>query len=240
MSFLTSMISTQAKSVHDGAIRLMAQWNPEAVSAAQLDEWNTQARDMAQTAAKAAEDAKTAQDAVANLKANVARYTAAAEKLAATNEEAANKSADLALEYSEKLEAAQTEANEATAWAKETHDAAEKAQRLVMEGRTKIEKAKRDQAHALQEAKVAEQRRADRERMAGITTGLSGTDAAIDAMAANARTAREKAAADNLRSSVLGKAQEADTAIQAALAEVDGGSKPQSLADKLAALKSKG
>ena len=54
-----------------------------------------------------------------------------------------------------------------------------------------------------------------------------------------AQAAREKAAADNIRSGVLGKAVEADAAINAALAEVDGGPKPTSLQDKLAALKNK-
>jgi hypothetical protein len=44
------------------------------------------------------------------------------------------------------------------------------------------------------------------------------------------------AAAANIRSDVLGKGADADAAINAALAEVDGAPKPQSLAEKLAAL----
>ena len=237
MSFLSSFVSTKVRDLHDGAIKLVAQWDPESVGEAQLAEWDSQAKEMATTAARAATDAKTAQDAVANIQSNVARYTAAAEKLAATNEVAANKAADQALEWASKLESAQSEANAATAWATETRTAAENAQRLVIEGRTKIENAKRDQARALQEAKVAEQRRADRERMAGITKGLSGADVALDAMAANAKAAREKAAADNIRSGVLGKASDDDAAINAALAAVDGKPKAQTLAEKLAALK---
>jgi len=114
---------------------------------------------------------------------------------------------------------------------------AEIAQQLLLEGRGKIEKAKRDQARAAQEAAVAEQRRADRERMAGLTKGLSGTDAALDAMAANTRASKERAAADNLRSGVLGKATDDDAAINAALAAVDGTAKPTSFAEKMAALK---
>lgn len=238
LSFLTNYISTKARDLHDGAVKLVAKWDPDAVGEAQLKEWDDTAREMAQTAARAASDAKTARDALANIQSNVDRYTAAAEKLAAAgNEDAANKAADQALEWNAKLETAQDEAKDAEQWAIETRSAAENAQRLVMEGRRKIEAAKRDQARALQAEKVAEQRRADRERMAGITKGLDGADVAINAMAANARAARERADANNIRSGVLGQAVEADAAIQAALAEVDGKPKAASLQDKLAALK---
>lgn len=237
MSFLSSFVSTKVRAAHDGAIKLMAKWDPDSVADSQIEEWDTQARDMASTAARAATDAKTAADTVANIQANIARYTAAAEKLMASNEDAANKAADAALEWQSKLESAQAEAADAASWAAETRQAAENAQKLVLEGRSKIEAAKRDQARAAQEAKVAEQRRAERERMAGITKGLSGTDAALDAMTANARADRERAQADRIRSDVLGKAVDQDAAINAALAEVDGTAKPRSLADKLAALK---
>jgi hypothetical protein len=237
MSFLTSFVSTKVRDIHDGAIKLMAKWDPETVGETQLAEWDATAREMAATAAKAAGDAKTAADALINIQSNISRYTAAAEKLATTNEVAANKAADQALEWSAKLSDATTEASDSAVWADETRVAAENAQRLVIEGKSKIEKAKREQARALQEAAVAEQRRADRERMAGLTKGLSGADVAIDAMAANAKAAREKAAADNLRSGVLGKVTDDDAAIKAALAEVDGTAKPKTLADKLASLK---
>lgn len=239
MSFISNYISAKVQDLHDTAVKLVAKWDPESVGEAQLAEWDATAREMAATAAKAATDAKAAADALANIRSNVERYTAAAEKLAATNEIAANKAADQALEWNGKLEAAAAEASDAAQWATETRAAAENAQRLVLEGKSKIEQAKRDQARALQEAAVAEQRRADRERMAGLTKGLSGADVAVNAMAANAKVAREKAAADNIRSGVLGKAVEADAAINAALAEVDGGPKPTSLQDKLAALKNK-
>ena len=231
------MITTKARDLHDGTIKLMAKWDPDSVAESQLVEWDSQAREMATTAAKAAADAKIAATEVANIQANVARYTAAAEKLATVNEDAANKAADQALEWANKLEDAQAAAADTASWATETLSAAQNAERLVLEGRGKIEKAKREQARALQEQAVSEQRRKDRERMAGISTGLSGADAAIGAMAANAAAAREKAAANQIRSDVLGHAVDADAAINAALAEVDGHAKPQTLADKLAALK---
>lgn len=240
MSFFTSLASTKIRDLRDGAVKLMAKWDPEGVGEAQIEEWNTTAEELARTAARAATDAKAATEALANIEANVNRYTAAAEKLmAAGNETAANKAADQALEWNAKLDDARTEATDAEQWAAETRAAAENAQRLVMEGRQKIEAAKREQARALQAEQVAEQRRAERERLAGLTRGLSGTDMAIDAMKANARGAKERAEANNIRSGVLGKAVEADAAINAALAEVDGKPKGQSLADKMAALKAR-
>ena len=87
------------------------------------------------------------------------------------------------------------------------------------------------------QALLASLTKAERERLAGITKGLNGADAVLDAMAANTKKAKESAAADNLRSGVLGKTTETDDAIKAALDEVEGTKKPQSLADKLAALK---
>lgn len=240
MSFITNYISAKVRDIQEGAVRLVAKWDPESVGEAQLAEWDATAREMASTAAKAGHDAKAARDSLANIRSNIERYTAAAEKLAgAGNEDAANKAADQALEWQGRLEQAEAEAQDAELWSKETLAAAQNAQRLVMEGKTKIEQAKRDQARALQEAKIAEQRRADRERMAGLSKGISGADAAINAMSANAANARQKAAADNIRSGVLGQAVEADVAIKAALAEVDGGPRPTSLQDKLAALKGK-
>jgi hypothetical protein len=195
---------------------------------------------MATAAARAETDSKQAAERLANIQSNLARYTAAAEKLlTAGNETAANKAADEALSYQAQLKDAEEEAADASEWATETRQAAQNAQRLVLEGRQKLDRARRDQERAEQEAKVSEARRAERERMAGISKGLSGTDAALDAMAANARESRERAAANRIRSDALGKASDNDSAVAAALAEVDGKGKSNSLHEKLAALRSK-
>lgn len=198
MAFVTSLIKTQLRGLHDTAIKTMAKWDPESVGAAQLEEWNTQAAELASTAAKAATDATTAATALKTIEDNVARYTQAAEKLAEKgNTKAAEQAVDTALEWKGRVADAKTEVAESEAWAKETREAAERAQRLVMEGRTKIEKAKRDQYRAIQAAENATQRLRDRERMAGIGTGIAGTDVAVNAMAANTVAAKQKADAAN-------------------------------------------
>lgn len=236
--FAKSFVRSQARSLHDGLIKAMASWSPDSVGAAQLEEWNTQAVEMAQVAAKAKIDAQTAREALANIQANVTRYTAAAEKLfAAGNEKAAESAVNTGLEWKEKLADATTEVNESEAWEKESLAAAEKAQLLVVEGRDKIAKAKREQERARQNEEASARRLADRERVAGITKGLNGADLVLDAMAANSAAAKQRTEANNIRSGVLGKSTETNTEIAAALAEVDGTTQPKSFADKLAALK---
>ena len=237
MSFLTSFASTAARQIHDGAIKTLATWDPNTVAESQITEWNSKASELANIAAKAATDLQTQQTKVTSLQNDIARYSAAAEKLAATNEVAANAAADKALALSNDLTDAQAALADAQSWANETRQSAEEAESKVAQARQIIEQAKRDQARALQSKEIAEQRLHDRERLAGITSNLDGTDAALNALKANADAAKQAAAAANLRSGVLNKGNEADAAIKAALAEVDGAPKTQTLAEKLAALK---
>ena len=152
MSIVSSIVTTKARELHDGAIKLMAKWDPDSVGEAQITEWDNQARDLARSAARAETDAQAARESLTNIQTNVAKYAAAAEKLAATNEAAANKAADTALEWQNKLAAAEAEAKDASDYAAEVRAAAERAQRLVVEGREKIEHAKREQARAANEA----------------------------------------------------------------------------------------
>ena len=237
MSFFGNYVSAAVRQIHDGAIKTIASWDPETAGEAQILQWNQTAAELANVAAKAATDLNTQRKIVSELESNIARYTAAAEKLAATNESAANQAADKAIELSEQLESAKATLADAESWATETRTSAEDAEAKVAAGRAAIEKAKREQARALQEKHVAEARLAERERVAGITKGLNGADTAIDALTANAAKSKQEAEAARLRSNVLGKTTEADVAIKAALDEVDGGPKPQSLAEKLAKLK---
>lgn len=239
MSFVGSFINTAAKNIHDGAIKTLASWDPNTVGESQLLEWNNKAAELADMAVKAAADRDLAQKQVDDMTANIARYAAAAQKLAPINEVAANKAADQALALQAQLADAQTNLVDAQTWAVETRTTAEAAEEKVAKGRAAIEQAKRNQAHAKQEQTIAEQRLKDRERLAGISNNLDGADIAINAMKSNADAARAKAAAANLRTGVLSKGSETDAAINAALAEVDGTPKPQTLADKLAAINSK-
>lgn len=236
MSFFKHFVTTTMRNIHDGAIKTLASWDPETVGEVQLAEWNQKAAEMARLAAEAAAERDASYKRVEQLEADFARYSAAAKKLAESNATAAEKAVDQALEIKEQIAEARQIHEENLAWANETLAAAEAAQEKVAKGRQAIEAAKREQTRAKREQEIATQRLKDRERMAGITRGLDGADIAIDAMKANAAEAKKNAAAANIRSGVLGKGAEADAAVQAALAEVDGKAKPKSLADKLAQL----
>jgi hypothetical protein len=239
MSFFSSLVTTKIRDAHDSALKAIAKRNPSTAAAVQIEQWQVESVEYSKNAATAASAAKAAADHLVAIKTNIAKYTAAAEKLAsAGNEDAANKAADQALSLQAQLESAQREVDATASFAADTLELANKAQQQVVDGLTAVEAAKREQARAAEEAKLAEQRLATKERMSGITHGLSGTTAAIDAMTANAKADREKAAAANIRAGVLGKSSENDDAIAAAIAEVDGTNKPKSLAEKMAALKS--
>ena len=236
MSFFKHFVTTTMRNIHDGAIKTLASWDPETVGEVQLAEWNQKAAELAKLAAEAAAERDSARKRVEQLEADFARYSAAAKKLAESNATAAEKAVDQALELKEQLAEARQILEENQAWADETLVAAQAAQEKVAKGRQAIEAAKREQTRAKREQEIAEQRLKDRERMAGITRGLDGTDIAIDALKSNAAAAKKNAAAANIRSGVLNKGADADAAIQAALAEVDGKSKPKSLQDKLSQL----
>lgn len=240
MSFFGSLAQTTARKIHDGAIKTLASWDPDTVGESQLTEWSNKAQELATMAATAIVDRDKARARLTQLQSDAARYAAAAEKLAESNPTAAEKAADQAIELQSQIEEAKAILADAETWATETRTSAENAQEKVAKGRTAIEAAKREQNRARQEQTVAEQRLKDRERLAGITTGLDGADIAIDALRSNAEDAKKKATAANIRSGALSKGADADAAVKEALAEVDGKGKPKSLADKLAAIKSVG
>lgn len=237
MTFLGSMFKAESRTLHDDLVKLSAAHLSDLTSEAQLIEWEQHAAQLATVAAHAASEAKTANDEVVNLTSNVARFTAVAEKLAATNEAAAADALNKAEDFQSQLNGAKTNATDATSWANESRQNAENAQQMVMQGKTKLEASKRDQARAIERQHGAEERLAERQRAAGISNGLNSMDAVIDAMSANTKAAQEAAAAANLRSDMLGKASSSDDAIKAALDEVDHGPKPTTLAERIAALK---
>lgn len=236
MSFFKSYITTTMRNIHDGAIKTLASWDPETVGEAQLTEWNNKAADMAKLAAEAAAERDLSRKRVEQLEADFNRYSAAAKKLSESNATAAEKAVDQALELKGQIDEAQQLLVENESWAAETLESAQSAQEKVAKGRQAIEAAKREQTRAVREQEIATQRLKDRERMAGITRGLDGADMAIDALKSNAAEAKKTAAAANIRSGVLNRGADADAAVKAALAEVDGTAKPKSLADKLAQL----
>ncbi len=238
MSIWNNIANAAVKNASDSTMQLVASWQPSLVGQAQLMEWEVQAQHVAEDAAHAETQKQNAKARYDTIKANVERYAAAAAKLETINPEAANKAADQALLLKKDLESAKSQLDEATQWADETRGYAETAQQKIIDGKQKIENAKREQERAQQDVNMQVQRQHDREQAAGIINHTDGSDMVLAAMERNTRELREKANAAKIRSNALGGAVGADAAIQQALKEVDsGGPQPQTLAEKLAALK---
>jgi chromosome segregation ATPase len=103
----------------------------------------------------------------------------------------------------------------------------------LRQGRSELERARRDMARAGQQRTVAEQQAEAARRAAGLTSATSSMTVALKAMH-EAATAKAKL----LRPT---QPEHDDPNIAAALAAVSGKSPtPQSLSDRLAALKSRG
>lgn len=238
MGLLGSYVTTKFRQLAEAAVSTVAAWDPDSVGEAQLAQWAETAKEMSNTAAKARVEAKEAAGRVTTLKSEIERLTAAGEKLLATNETAANTAIDRALALQEELTSAEADAADSEAWADEALASAKQASEIVLRGRQRIDAAKREQARAERDQDKAEKRLEDRQRMAGLKTGISGGDAAIAAMEGNARKARLATEAANIQAGVLGKGADDEAAIQAALREVDGKSTTGlSAAEKLAKLK---
>lgn len=98
--------------------------------------------------------------------------------------------------------------------------------------------------HDLQRAKIEEERSKQRAEQAAVVAGLkkaptSGLTVALDAMQKSADAARQRAEASNMKAAALTQARDVsvDKNVAEALAQVRGTTSPQSLGDRLAALK---
>jgi len=237
MSIFVNYISTKMKDAKTNLIKAAASWDPEAVGESQLAEWNDQAEEMAEMAASAQIEYNSLLAKLASIKNNYNDYVTAAETLATKNPTAANKAADQAMELMGQINVLDADVADAKLWMDETRSVAEAAQEKVRQGRDAIERAIREQKRATQEAATSKAKLEQRERMAGITSSVDGIDVAINAMKSNVADAKKESIANNIRSGVLNRGADEDTAIQDAIKASKGQTAPTTLTDKLASLK---
>ncbi len=113
----------------------------------------------------------------------------------------------------------------------------------LRQGRSELERARRDMARAGQQRQVAEQQAEAARRAAGLTSATSSMTVALKAMqeAANRDLASADAATAKARLLRPTQPEQDDPNIAAALAAASGKSPaPQSLSDRLAALRARG
>jgi hypothetical protein len=140
------------------------------------------------------------------------------------------------------LEHYRTELNETQQYLREATAAYNaKAGNLIKSGE-EAEQAKRDLERARLAAEQAHQHEEDSRVLAGLASTGTGINPAIDAMKKATQAAKDEAAEATLKANAL-RAHvdhgEDDPIIQAALAEAAGTTSPQTVAERLAALKAK-
>jgi hypothetical protein len=255
MSFLGNYLGVQAKALHDGLVKTLVSFDPEGASEAQLAAYGDKVTELEGIAAKAETQAQADGKQAADLTADAERHIKAVELLeqqVAAETDPARKAAKQkgltqvsqdAERLVGELETAKASAADSRGYADQMKDAHRQAVEKWTTGKTRLSQAKRDQERARIEADRAQERKADRERASGLTSGLDTTDLAVNAMAANTQKFKEKAAGARLTTDALTASSEGDAEAQAALAAVSGtapaagASTSSSLKDRLAALK---
>ncbi|HLY54893.1 MAG TPA: hypothetical protein VKS60_05015 [Stellaceae bacterium] len=121
------------------------------------------------------------------------------------------------------------------------------AEQAYQEKAKALSQAKQNLEHArheLQHAQLEEERSRERARQAEVVAGLrssggTGLNVALDSLHQSAEAAHQRAQAADMKAGALKGVAEAggDANVAAALAEVRGSASPQSLSDRLAALK---
>ncbi len=231
--FLASYLQSSFRTAKDGLIKTVAGFDPDGVQEAQLMEYKKAVDEIATTAAKTDAQLQSETQRIASQKTDIQRHLKALEILQAQADAETDpiaKTKKMAAVETESsridtmmntLESDQTNLAQVQGYANELHAAHKTAVEKWTKGRANLERAKTEQARARLELDRAQERKADTERVAGLVGGLTGVDAGMNAMTANTKTMREKAAALNMTSTALNTSTGEDADIAAALAAAD-------------------
>lgn len=123
---------------------------------------------------------------------------------------------------------------------KDAEEAYQEKAVALTQAKSNLDRAKHDMQHAAIEEDRAKMREDTAKVVAGLKTGpSSGLNVALDSMQKSAQSARERAAASNMKAKALTSVKDAgeDPNIKAAMAAAAGTTSEKSLSDRLAALK---
>ena len=243
MTFGISYVTTKMREAADGAAKIVANFDPEGATEADIQEGHKKVDELAAIAAGAMTKAEADQRIADAAKAEYNKYKTAA---MATNAlvEAGDVSKQGVLEklisIAEKLkpqvEDAQHTATDSQTWYEETKGYHEQAVQKWTGMRTALDNARRDLERSKQQEQQETRMASERERAAGLI-GRGTGNVALDAMQAAAADAKQHAAAAHLTNMALGHASGVDDDVAAALASVDkGGAPTPSAASRLANL----
>jgi len=255
LSFLRNMVGVKTDKAMQAGVEALVRWDPQSASEAELRTMEQHLDDLGQQVAMARQSYDREQKEADAIQALSAQRMAAAEQLQKQIAAEPDATRKTALEHSLETLVAMLEqmAPEIEREKKDAVDAKDFLEMLektyaeaggkLRQGRSELERARRDMARAGQQREMAEQQAEAARRAAGLTSATSSMTVALKAM--HDAAARDLASADaaTAKAKLLRRTQPEhdDPNIAAALAAASGKpSAPQSLGDRLAALKAKG
>ena len=252
LSFLRNMVGVKTDKAMQAGVEALVRWDPQSASEAELRTMEQHLDDLGQQVAMARQSYDREQKEADAIQALSSQRMAAAEQLQKQIAAEPDATRKTALEHSLETLVAMLEqmAPEIEREKKDAVDAKDFLEMLektyaeaggkLRQGRSELERARRDMARAGQQREMAEQQAEAARRAAGLTSATSSMTVALKAM--HDAAARDLASADAATSKAKllrpTQPEHDDPNIAAALASVSGKSTaPQSLGDRLAALK---
>src|SRR5215472_3194854 len=255
LSFIRNLVGVKADNAMQAGVEALVRWDPESASEAELRTMEQHLDDLGLQVATARQSYDKEQKEADAIQALSQQRMAAAEQLQRqiATEPDANRKAALERSLETLVTMLEQMAPEIEREKKDAADAKDFLEMLektyaeaggkLRQGRSELERARRDMVRAGQQREMAERQAEGARRAAGLTSATSSMTVALKAMhdAAASDLASADAAAAKAKLLRPTQPEHDDPNIAAALASVSGKpAAPQSLTDRLAALKAKG
>jgi len=255
LSFIRNLVGVKADNAMQAGVEALVRWDPQSASEAELRTMEQHLDDLGLQVASARQSYDKEQKEAEAIQALSQQRMAAAEQLQrqiAAEPDATRKAGleqslgtlvTMLEQMAPEIEREKKDAVDAKDFLETLEKTYAEAGGKLRQGRSELERARRDMARAGQQREMAERQAEAARRAAGLTSATSSMTVALKAMQEAA--ARDLASADaaTAKAKLLRPTQPEhdDPNIAAALAAASGKpAAPQSLGDRLAALKAKG
>ena len=255
LSFISNLVGVKADKAMQAGVEALVRWDPQSASEAELRTMEQHLDDLGRQVANARQSYDREQKESEAIQALSQQRMAAAEQLQRQIAAETDATRKAGLEHSLEtlvtmLEQMTPEIERVKKDAVDDKDFLEMLEKTYAEaggklrqGRSELERARRDMARAGQQREVAEQQAEAARRAAGLTSATSSMTVALKAM--HEAASRDLASADaaTAKAKLLRPTQpeQDDPNIASAIAAVSGKpAAPQSLSDRLTALKARG
>jgi chromosome segregation ATPase len=255
LSFIRNLVGVKADNAMQAGVEALVRWDPQSASEAELRTMEQNLDNLGLQVASARQSYDKEQREAQAIQALSQQRMAAAEQLQRQIAAEPDPARKAALEHSletlvammeqmtPEIEREKKDADDAKDFLEMLEKTYAEAGGKLRQGRSELERARRDMARAGQQREMAERQAEAARRAAGLTSATSSMTVALKAM--HEAAARDLASADAAaaKAKLLRPTQPEhdDPNIAAALAAASGApTAPQSLSDRLAALKARG